>query len=85
MRRKIINVSKAVRLRRPPKPKFAWTAIVIGLFGGEALAVIVEAAIGRPNPWIMLAGGIVGIVFGSLVEVGRYYWRRHKWHAATKS
>lgn len=84
MRRKTINVSKAVRLRRPPKPEFALTGIVIGLFAGEAIAVIVEVAIAHPSRWIMLAGGVVGIALGALVEVGRYCWRRHKWRVVAK-
>lgn len=84
MRRKTTNVSKSGRLRRPPKPEFAITGIAIGVFAGEAAAVVVEVAIGHPSRWIMLAGGVVGIALGSLVETGRYCWRRHKWRAAVK-
>lgn len=84
MRRKSTNVSKAVRLRRPPKPEFALTGVVTGLFAGEAIAVIVEVAASHPSRWIMLGGGIVGIALGSLVEGGRYCRRRHKWRAAMK-
>lgn len=84
MRQKSINVSKTVRLRRPPKPELALTGIVTGLFAGEAIGVIIEVAASHPNRWIMLGGGAVGIALGSLVEGGRYCWRRYKWRAATK-
>lgn len=84
MRRKSINVSKAARLRRPPKPELALTGIVAGLFAGEAIGVIVEVAASHSSRWIMLGGGVVGIALGSLVEGGRYCWRRYKWRAAAK-
>jgi len=84
MRRKGINVSKAVRQHRPPKPELALTGIVTGLFAGEAIGVIIEVAASHPSRWIMLGGGVVGIALGSLVEGGRYWWRKYKWRAATK-
>jgi hypothetical protein len=78
------NVSKYERLRRPPKPEFALTGILIGAFAGEALAVTVEVAISQPNRWIMLAGGIAGIALGSLFETARLWRRMRKWRESRK-
>lgn len=85
MRRKPTSVSKEMRLRRSRKPEFAMAGILVGLFAGEAIAVVVEIALARPSRWLMLGGGIAGGALGSLAEVGRYCWRRHKWRAAEKS
>lgn len=85
MRRKTTSVSKEERLRRSRKPEFAMTGIAIGVFAGEAVAVVIEVAIAHPSRWIMLAGGIAGLALGSLAETGRYCWRKHKWRAAAKS
>lgn len=78
VRRKPTNVSREERLRRPPKPVFALTGIVVGAFVGEALAVAIEVAFAQPSRWIMLAGGVVGGLLGLLAETGRYCWRKHK-------
>lgn len=80
---KTARISKAERSRRPTKPEFALTGIAIGVFVGEALAVVVEVATSRLDRWIMLAGGIAGIALGSIFEAGRYCWRRHKWRGAS--
>ena len=78
------NVSKHERLRRPPKSEFALTGILIGAFAGEALAATVEVAMGQPNRWIMLAGGIAGIALGSVFETARFWRRKRKWHEFRK-
>ncbi len=85
VRRKPTNVSRERRLRRPQKPEFALAGILVGLFAGEAIAVVVEVALAHPSRWIMLGGGIAGGALGSIAEIGRYCWRRHKWRAAAKS
>lgn len=81
MRRKPTNVSREKRLRRPPKPVFALTGIVIGTFVGEGVALLIEVVIAQPSRWIMLAGGVVGGLLGLLAETGRYCWRKHKYRS----
>ena len=75
------NISKHDRLRRPPKPEFLVTGLLIGVFGGEALAIVVEVAVRRPNHWIMLAGGVAGALLGAVFEGARYLRSRRRWRA----
>lgn len=83
-RAKTMNVSRHKRVRLPPKPKFAIGAIVIGIFAGETLAVGVEVATKQVSMWIMMAGGILGLVLGLSIECGRFWWRRRIWHKAQR-
>lgn len=73
------NISKLERLRRPPKPEFALVGILIGVFAGEALAVLVEVAVSGPNRWVMLAGGIAGALLGAAFEGARYWRTKRRW------
>ena len=45
-----------MRLRRPRKPEFALAGILVGLFAGEAIALVVEVALAHPSRWLMLGG-----------------------------
>lgn len=79
MRKKTINVSRNARAQRPTKPEFSLTGVLIGAFAGEVIAVGVEVATGHLSKWIMLAGGVTGMVIGLMAEVGRFCWRKHQW------
>ncbi len=79
------NISKRERGRRPTKPEFAWTGVVIGLFLGWLMAVAVEFSIGQPKMIIMFAGGIGGVLLGIAVESIRYWWRLRQYQALRKS
>lgn len=79
MRRKANNVSRQTRSQRLPKPEFSLMGVIVGVAVGEVLALGIEVAARNLNMLIMLAGGIVGLVVGSVVEVGRFCWRKHQW------
>jgi len=79
MRRKPNNVSRETRSRRPPKPEFSLLGVIVGVAVGEVLALGIEVAASNMNMLIMLAGGIVGLLVGSVVEMGRFCWRKHQW------
>ena len=79
------NISKQERLRRPPKPEFGMMGILVGVFVGEALAVVVEVVLGHPNRWIMLAGGFAGALLGSVFEGTRFWRQKRRWSDSHKS
>lgn len=79
MRRGANNVSRQKRAHRPPKPEFSLLGVIVGVSVGEVLALGIEVAARNLNMLIMLAGGIAGLVVGSVVEVGRFCWRKHQW------
>lgn len=79
------NVSKHNRLLRPTKPELGIAGLAIGIFGGEALTVAIQVALGRPDKWVMLAGGVGGAAIGSVFDAARYWRSRRKWRRHERS
>lgn len=76
-----MNRSRRERQRLPAKPKFHVTWIVAGSFAGLALGFVGEIA-WRPSALVMVAGGIVGLLFGAVLEIARFWWGTRKFYRA---
>jgi hypothetical protein len=76
-----MNRSRRERQRLPAKPEFHMTWIVAGSFAGLALGFVGEIA-WRLSALVMVAGGIVGVLLGAVVETARFWWGTRKFHRA---
>lgn len=74
----MVNISKHERARRPTKPEFAWTGVIVGILVGWVGSLVVEIGMGRPKALVMIVGGVAGVLLGFGFEGIRYWWRyRH--------
>lgn len=72
-----MNRTRRQRRLRPAAVEFEMTGLVIGGGCGMLAGLVVEI-IYHPSAIIMIGGGMAGITLGSLIEIGRYQWRRHE-------
>ena len=68
-----------VNRHRSSKPEFSLLGVIVGVAVGEVIALGIEVAAQNMNMLIMVAGGVVGLGVGSVVEAGRFCWRKHQW------
>lgn len=76
------NISKFERARRPVRPEFGWTGIIIGLVAGWVVGAGVELALGKPKMLIMAAAIFACVLVGGAVEGIRFLvqMRRYRTH-----
>jgi hypothetical protein len=79
------TISKRERSRLPPRPEFAWTGVLVGLFAGWLTGAALEAAWGKPKILIMLIAGFTGVGLGFVIETVRYLWRVRRFRAHRKN
>ncbi len=79
------NQSKVIRERRPRKPDFALTGVVVGLVVGWLAGFIAEIAMHQFKMLIMASGGFVGVLLGSGFEAIRLGWRTYRYRRNQKS
>ena len=77
MPQKRINKSKLHRKLRPPAIDFEMTFIAVGA-GCGMLGALVFEALTRPRAVYMLFGAFVGTALGGVIEMARFWWRKHK-------
>jgi len=72
-----MNGSKRQRGARGSEVEFAMTAIVIGAIVGRPAGFVAGVSF-KPKMLVMQVCGLTGATAGTLVEVGRYGWRKRK-------
>lgn len=79
------NISARERSQLPPRPEFAWTGVLVGLFAGWLAGAALEVAWGMPKMLIMFIAVFVGVGLGFVIETVRYLWRVRRFRAHRKN